>query len=255
MPKPKRAGKVKDKWREKRWLTVLASPGFDRAPIAYIPVTSNELAIGRVIETTLFDIAKQDPQQNMLIKLHFKISNIDGSNAYTILKGEEYSREYLRSLIRRGASMVNFLREYKTRDNAIVRVYVVAFTIGRINSSRKHEIRLAAHKIISERAASMFYEQFAQEAVKQTIARELYQNCKNIAKIRHIGIRKIKLLKEASGTPGPVPEPSGEVSLDEEAEEEEEGFEKMMEEEGEEEAESGAPAIPQQQVAASSAPA
>ncbi len=201
MPKPKRAGKVKDKWREKKWVTVLASPGFDRAPIAYVPITSNELAVGRVIETTLFDISKQDPQQNMLIKLHFQITSIDGSTATTILKGHEYSREYLRSLVRRGASMVNFIRDYKTKDNAIVRVYVVAFTIGRINSSRKHEIRLAADSILKERAASMFYEQFAQEAVKQNLARELYDASKEIAKIRHLGIRKIKLIKSGEGMP------------------------------------------------------
>jgi small subunit ribosomal protein S3Ae len=201
MPKPKRAGKVKDKWREKKWVTVLASPGFDRAPIAYVPITSNELAIGRVIETTLFDISKQDPQQNMLIKLHFQIASIDGNTATTILKGHEYSREYLRSLVRRGASMVNFIRDYKTKDNALVRVYIVAFTFGRINSSRKHEIRLVTQKIIGERAQSMVYEQFAQEAVKQTLSRELYEACKEIAKIRHLGIRKIKLIKPGEGMP------------------------------------------------------
>jgi small subunit ribosomal protein S3Ae len=216
MPKPKRAGKVKDKWREKKWVTVLASPGFERVPIAYVPITSNELAIGRVIETTLFDISKQDPQQNMLIKLHFQITSIDGSSAVTILKGHEYSREYLRSLVRRGASMVNFIRDYKTKDNAIVRVYVVAFTIGRINSSRKHEIRVAADSILKERALSMFYEQFAQEAVKQNLARELYDASKEIAKIRHLGIRKIKLIKSGEGMPY-VPAPAQE-ELDEEEE-------------------------------------
>ncbi len=215
MPKPKRAGKVKDKWREKKWVTVLASPGFDRAPIAYVPITSNELAMGRVIETTLFDISKQDPQQNMLIKLHFQITGIDGNTATTILKGHEYSREYLRSLVRRGASMVNFIRDYKTKDNALVRVYVVAFTIGRINSSRKHEIRLAADKILKERAASLFYEQFAQEAVKQNLARELYDASKEIAKIRHLGIRKIKLIKSGEGMPY-VPAVPEEESLEEE---------------------------------------
>lgn len=201
MPKPKRAGKVKDKWREKKWVTVLASPGFERVPVAYIPITSDSNAVGKVIETTLFDIAKQDPQQNMLIKLHFQVTGVEGNIASTVLKGQEYSREYLRSLIRRGASMVNFIRDYKTRDNATVRVYVVAFTIGRINSSRKHEIRLASHKVISERAAGMLYEQFAQEAVKQSIARELYENSKAIAKIRHIGVRKVKLIKAGEGMP------------------------------------------------------
>jgi small subunit ribosomal protein S3Ae len=224
MPKPKRAGKVKDKWREKKWVTVLASPGFDRAPIAYVPITNNELAIGRVIETTLFDISKQDPQQNMLIKLHFQITGIDGSTATTILKGHEYSREYLRSLVRRGASMVNFIRDYKTKDNAIVRVYVVAFTIGRINSSRKHEIRLAADAILKERAASMFYEQFAQEAVKQNLARELYDASKEIAKIRHLGVRKIKLIKSGEGMPY-IP-----ATKEEESSEEEEALDEMAEE-------------------------
>jgi small subunit ribosomal protein S3Ae len=221
MPKPKRAGKVKDKWREKRWVTVLASPGFDRVPIAYVPVTSNEVAIGRVIETTLFDISKQDPQQNMLIKLHFQITNIDGSSATTVLKGHEYSREYLRSLVRRGASMVNFIRDYKTKDNAVVRVYVVAFTIGRINSSRKHEIRLACDAILKERTSSLFYEQFAQEAVKQNIARELYDNCKDIAKIRHLGVRKIKLIKSGEGMPYIKP-PTEEEQEEEEGMDEEE---------------------------------
>ncbi|HXQ92349.1 MAG TPA: 30S ribosomal protein S3ae [Nitrososphaerales archaeon] len=221
MPKPKRAGKVKDKWREKKWVTVLASPGFDRAPIAYVPITSNEIAMGRVIETTLFDITKQDPQQNMLIKLHFQITGIDGNTATTVLKGHEYSREYLRSLVRRGASMVNFIRDYKTKDNAIVRVYVVAFTIGRINSSRKHEIRLAADKILKERALSMFYEQFAQEAVKQNLARELYDNSKEIAKIRHLGIRKIKLIKAGDGMPY-IPTPTTEEEDEDLAEMDEE---------------------------------
>lgn len=222
MPKPKRAGKVKDKWREKKWVTVLASPGFERAPIAYIPITNNEIAIGRVIETTLFDITKQDPQQNMLIKLHFQINSIDGSNALTTLKGHEYSREYLRSLVRRGASMVNFIRDYTTKDNAVVRVYVVAFTFGRINSSRKHEIRLVANKMIAERAQSMGYEQFAQEAVKQTLSRELYDACKEIAKIRHLGIRKIKLIKGGDGmayVPPPADEKEDELEELDESEE------------------------------------
>ena len=137
MPKAKRAGKVKDKWREKKWVTVIASPGFGKVPVAYIPITSDSNAVGKIIETTLFDIVKQDPQQNMLIKIHFQVTGVEGNIASTVLKGQEYSREYLRSLIRRGASMVNFIRDYKTKDNATVRVYVVAFTIGRINSSRK----------------------------------------------------------------------------------------------------------------------
>ncbi len=229
MAKPKRAGKVKDKWREKRWVTVLASPSYERSPIAYIPITGDKQAIGRVIETTLFDITKQDPQQNMLIKLHFQITSVEGNLARTLLKGHEYSREYLRSLVRRGASMVNFIRDYRTRDNAIVRVYVVAFTVGRINSSRKHEIRLVIDRIISIKAANLVYEQFTQESVNQNLARELYENCKNIAKIRHLGVRKVKLIQPSEGMKVPLVEATTELSEEELDVEEERKLEKPSE--------------------------
>jgi small subunit ribosomal protein S3Ae len=239
MPKSKRSGKVRDKWREKRWVTVLAPAGFERASVAYIPITNEETAVGRVIETTLFDLTRQDPQQNMLLKLHFQITGVEGNVANTVLKGEEYSREYLRSLVRRGASMVNFVRDYKTKNNAIVRVYVVAFTIGRINSSRKHEIRLAANKVVADRTAAMTYEQFAQEAVKQTLARELYEKTKAIAKIRHIGIRKIKLIKSGEGM-AIIPSEAVPTAEEEEAME----GEGEDETEDEAEAETGAKPVP-----------
>ena len=58
----KGAGKVKDKWKAKQWVTVLASPSFGNAPIGRVPLSDVEKPGGRVVETTLYDILKQDPQ-------------------------------------------------------------------------------------------------------------------------------------------------------------------------------------------------
>ena len=59
----------------------------------------------------------------------------------------------------------------------------------------------------------------------------MYSEVKNVAKIRHIGIRKIKLLKAPSGTPGPLPatQAEGTPLEDEESglEDEEEELEPM----------------------------
>ncbi|MDA4123058.1 MAG: 30S ribosomal protein S3ae, partial [Thaumarchaeota archaeon] len=54
--------KVKDKWKAKQWVTVLASPSFGNAPIGRVPLTDVAKPGGRVVETTLYDILKQDPQ-------------------------------------------------------------------------------------------------------------------------------------------------------------------------------------------------
>lgn len=186
-------GKVKDRWREKKWLMVEAPQSFGSMVIASIPTTDPEKAIGRVLETTLFDLLKQDPHQ-YAIKLFFKITKVEGDRALTILKDQEYSRDYLRSLVRRGSSMVNMIRDYTTADGFEVRVYVVALTQFRINSSRKHAIRETAHKVVSEKASNMIYDQFAQEAVYGKMASDILNEAKKIIQIRHVGVRKMKII-------------------------------------------------------------
>jgi len=113
--------RVKDKWREKKWVTVLAPSAFNNVPIAYIPITDDANAIGRVIEVTLFDIVKGDPSQHQF-KLYFQISKIDGETATTIFKRYEYAKEFLRSLVRRGSSLISFIGDYKTKDGNIFRI-------------------------------------------------------------------------------------------------------------------------------------
>lgn len=194
MVKAKRGkGKVKDRWREKRWLMVEAPQSFGSMVLASIPTTNPEKAIGKVLETTLFDLLKQDPHQ-YAIKLFFQITKVEGDRALTILKGQEYSRDYLRSLVRRGSSMVNMIRDYTTIDGFKVRVYVVAFTQFKINSSRKHAIREVAHKVVSEKASNMTYDQFAQEVVYGKIASDILNDARKVIQIRHVGVRKIKIM-------------------------------------------------------------
>jgi small subunit ribosomal protein S3Ae len=192
LPK-KVSGKVRDKWKLKQWVTVLASPSFGNAPIGRVPITDVEKPAGRVVETTLYDILKQDPQ-HYSFKLYFQIDRVEGDTAYTILKGHEFSREYLRSLIRRGSSMSDFIKDYKTKDGYTVRVYTIALSQGRMNSSKKHEIRMIIDKIMEERAASLTYDQFVQETVLQKLASDVYNEARKITRLRHVGVRKTKLI-------------------------------------------------------------
>jgi len=199
LPK-KVSGKVRDKWKLKQWVTVLASPSFGNAPIGKVPLTDVERPSGRVVETTLYDILKQDPQ-HYSFKLYFQIDRVDGDTAYTILKGHEFSREYLRSLIRRGSSMSDFIKDYKTKDGYTVRVYTIALSQGRMNSSKKHEIRMIIDKIMEERAASLSYDQFVQETVLQKLASDVYNEAKKVTRLRHVGVRKTKLIGRPQAAP------------------------------------------------------
>ena len=192
------AGKVRDKWKLKSWLTVLASPSFGSAPIVRIPVTDAEKARGRVVETTLYDILKQDPQ-HYSFKLYFQVDRVEGETAHTVLRGHEYSREYLRSLVRRGSSMSDLIKDYRTKDGYLVRVYCIAFSQGRMNTSKKHDLRTVMDRVIGERASSLTYDQFAQEMVLQKIASDVYNEAKKVTHLRHVGLRKSKLIRMPEG--------------------------------------------------------
>jgi len=197
MARGRKRQKIRDKWRIKRWIIVKAPLPFGGDSVAYIPVTSDDKAIGRVVGTTLFDILKQDPQ-HYSIKLYFQIESIDGDIAQTIVKGHEYSREYLRSMVRRGSSSIRLIKNFTTRDQAVVQAQIVVFTVGRINTSRKHAIRSVTDEVLQRKATELTYNQFAQEAVLGKIASDIYNAAKKISRLRHVGVSKTKLIEKPS---------------------------------------------------------
>jgi small subunit ribosomal protein S3Ae len=192
----RRKGRTKDKWREKRWITVNAPESFNVVPIAYVPITDDENAIGRVLEVTLYDILKGDPSQHQY-KMYFQIDKVDGDKASTIFKRFEYSKEFLRSLVRRGSSKINFLAEVKTKDGYIFRIKVIALTHRPLNTSRKHALRLIAKDVMDKTIPSMTIDQFVQATCYGKINSDILGAAKKVIRMRHLGLEKVKLLRTA----------------------------------------------------------
>jgi small subunit ribosomal protein S3Ae len=192
----RRKGRTKDKWREKRWITVNAPESFNVVPIAYVPITDDENAIGRVLEVTLYDILKGDPSQHQY-KMYFQIDKVDGDKASTIFKRFEYSKEFLRSLVRRGSSKINFIIDIKTKDGYIFRVKVIALTHRQLNTSRKHALRLIAKDVIEKTVPGMTVDQFVQATCYSKINSDIMAAFKRVIRVRHVGLEKVKLIRTA----------------------------------------------------------
>ncbi len=188
--------RIRDKWRSKAWYTVLAPPYFGNVELGAIPADEPEKLVGRVIDSTLYDVTNDFAHQ--YLKMHFQILEVDGKTAKTIFKGHEYSRDYLRSLVRRRTTKVDGIFEVKTKDGYKLRVAVAAFTLVRIRTSQEREIRAIMKKIIKEKASALTLDQFAQEMVLGKIASDIYNEAKKIAPLRHVGVRKSKLLTQIS---------------------------------------------------------
>jgi len=191
--------RVRDKWRSKSWYTVLAPSYFGSVELGSVPADEPDKIIGRVIDATLYDITNDFAHQ--YLKMYFQITEIDGKTAKTTFKGHEYSRDYLRSLVRRRTTKIDALLNVTTKDGYKLRIAISAFSLSRIRTSQEKQIRIIMDKIIKEKSSALTLDQFAQEIVLGKIASDIYNEAKKIVPLRHIGIRKSKLIMQLAQLP------------------------------------------------------
>jgi small subunit ribosomal protein S3Ae len=133
--------------------------------------------------------------------MYFQVTDVDGKTAHTRFKGHEYSRDYLRSLVRRRTTKVDAIFTVNTKDGYKILLAVSAFTLSRIKTSQEKIIRAIMQKIIKEKAQALTLDQFAQEIVLGKIASDIYNDAKKMAPLRHVGIRKSKLVTPLGQVP------------------------------------------------------
>jgi small subunit ribosomal protein S3Ae len=187
-------GRVKDKWRSKKWYSVVAPGYFGSVEIGSIPTDETENIVGRTVESTLYDITEDFAHQ--YLKMYFQVVGVDGRRALTIFKGHEYSRDYLRSLVRRRTTRIDRIITVTTKDGYTMRISACAFTLTRIRTSQEKVIRAIMQRIIEVKTASLTFDQVVQEIVLGKIASDIYNEAKKISPLRHVGIRKTSLISK-----------------------------------------------------------
>ena len=181
----------KDKWRGKDWYTVMSPSYFGEVELGALPADDPSKIVGSVVDSTLYEITNDFAHQ--YLKMYFKVTDVEGKTARTIFKGHEYSRDYLRSLVRRRTTRIDGILNVTTTDGYKLRLAVCVFTLWRIKTSQEHSIRAVMKKIVEEKAGALTFDQFVQELVLGKIASDIYNEAKKVAPLRHVGIRKSKL--------------------------------------------------------------
>jgi len=194
--------RVRDKWRGKDWYTVVSPSYFGGTELGSVPSDDPSKVVGRVVDATLYDLTNDFAHQ--YLKMYFQVSNVEGKTARTIFRGHEYSRDYLRSLVRRRTTRVDIVLNVTTKDGYKLRLAFCGFTLARIRTTQERATRALMKKIAEEKAAALTFDQFVQEVVLGKIASDIYNEAKKVAPLRHVGIRKSRLL----AIPGEVAKPA-----------------------------------------------
>jgi small subunit ribosomal protein S3Ae len=187
------AKKVRDKWKAKIWYTIVAPETFASKEIGETPSETPEQLLGRVTETTLYDITGN--VKKSYIKLFFKIDKIEGTKAITSFIGHDTLPDYTRRLVRRRKSRIDIIFPISTNDGYSMRIKLTLVSDKRINSSLKTAIRNRIKEILKDYSSKNTYSEFVKYMISDTIVADIENGIKTIYPIRKIEIRKSDLLK------------------------------------------------------------
>jgi len=189
---------IRTKWRAKKWYTVLAPEVFGGVPIGSIPADESWKLLGRVIETTLFDLTGDFTKH--YIHLYFQVYRHDEENAYTRFRGHELSRDYIKSITRRRSSKITGIIDTVTSDGYALRVVGLVLTAYNCNASHKRAIRKVIFQTINEWAQKNSFDEFIKAMVFGNMAVDLMSRAKKIYPVRKAEIYKSKLIAISTAT-------------------------------------------------------
>ena len=177
--------------QEKRWYDVLAPEMFGREELGETPADESEKVLGRTIQTTLGDLRNEASENNT--KLTFKINEVASDTAYTEFIKHELTRDYLRSLVRRGSSKVGAYITVLTTDDYRVQIQPVALTTKDADESQEKAIRRTMIDIVEEAAQERTFEDLIDSVVEGRLSSAIYNEAKTIYPLRRVEIQKTTL--------------------------------------------------------------
>ncbi|MHC1592330.1 MAG: 30S ribosomal protein S3ae [Candidatus Helarchaeales archaeon] len=196
MGKSRRRQKQVDTWKLKQWFTVEAPPYFDNKEICVTPAKEINNVLGRVFETTLYDLTGDFRLAH--VKLFFKANDLKNDIVQTKYVGHDFTRDYIRALVRRSTSQITGIFNIQTKDGYKLRVTALIFTQKRCKTHQQKLIRAIMQETILAAAEKLNFIDFVKDAVSGEMAQALAEECKIILPIRKSEVMKIKVLQEPS---------------------------------------------------------
>jgi len=194
--KGKRERRKTDTWREKTWYDIYAPKSFKNQYIGKIVGKNPDFILNRTIETLLYDFTGDF--HDITTVLRFRVLKVEGNSCETYLVGHQLTKDFIRSLIRKGVSKVQMINNYKTVDNYIYRITSACTTIKKARSSQIVTIRRIIDDILNSFARDLKHEKFIRGMIYGEFSHQMKRVAKTIFPLFEAVIIKSKLISSPS---------------------------------------------------------
>jgi len=234
--------KTQDPFARKDWYSVKAPSSFQTRDVGKTFVNrttglknANDALKGRIIEVSLADLQKDEDHAFRKVKL--RVDEIQGSSCLTNFHGLDFTSDKLRSLVRKGQTLIEANVTVKTTDDYLLRLFAIAFTKRRPNqikkttyaaSSQIRAIRKKIFEIVQREASSCTLHQLTAKLIPEVIGREIEKSTQGIYPLQNCHIRKVKLMKAPKFDLGALLQLHGEATTDEKGQKVERDFKEQV---------------------------
>jgi small subunit ribosomal protein S3Ae len=122
--------------------------------------------------------------------LRFRIKEVNGNDASTMLLGHDVSASFIRTFARRGKSLIHQVVDEKTKDNELLRLKIIAVTGARVSQNTRRNIRSLIVDECKKSIAEKNFDEVIQDVIYGRFSSKVFSRLKQVTKMRRVEIRK-----------------------------------------------------------------
>ncbi|MFH0884313.1 MAG: hypothetical protein V1861_01225 [Candidatus Micrarchaeota archaeon] len=183
--------KTVDKWKAKKWYSVKAPSMFEFKELCEVVASDDKRLPNRIVKASLMELGMGGASQMaMFTTLRFRIKDVNGNDANTMLLGHDIAPSFIRTFARRGKSLIHQVVDEKTKDNESLRLKIIAVTGARVSENTRRNLRNMlvdeTHKSIAEKN----FDEVIQDVIYGRFSSKIFSRLKTITKMRRVEVRK-----------------------------------------------------------------
>ena len=180
--------------RDEIWLEVVSPEYLGGKVIGNILAYSDEEIFRKRIEILQSDLT--DDPAHAYTKIILKVSGVSGGKAITEYVGHEVSRDYMKSILRKGSSKVDPTVDVTTKDGYKFRMRINMIARNKISTNKKTVLSNQVAQMMVEKCSSYKLPQLVQEMISGKTESDIFNFAKKHMRVKYAGDTKVKLISK-----------------------------------------------------------
>jgi small subunit ribosomal protein S3Ae len=178
---------------QKNWYEIQAPEFLSKDEVEETPAEKDSQVLGRTISEDLTELLEGTSKYYVDVQL--KVNEVEGSKAFTEVKGMECSKEFVSRMIRKRSDRLDLVHDTTTGDDRTVRVKIVGATVSNTSSKTLKATRQELKEVIDEEASDSDYHEFMEAIFRDELQENLRDAANDIYPFRDLEVRKTELLE------------------------------------------------------------